>query len=242
MTKRIVRTVTVTGADDSIRPEELFLIAERYPFAEFGILLSRNHGGNRRFPSRIWLEELFALWKEDQQLTLSAHICGQWVRELCTGNPSFFQEFMDISDMFSRFQLNFHAEKHSLDIKELSFILKHALMNRPVILQMDGENERVFYALKTVKGITPLPLFDKSSGAGIVPNEWPVQIPNQYCGYAGGLSPDNLADEMEKISAVTHDHIWIDAETLLRSNNDSRFDLTKVTEFLKIAEPWVTST
>ena len=62
MTEKIIRVVTVTGADNSIRPEELVPIAKDYPFVEFGILLSKKQQGGKRFPSRDWLEELLELF------------------------------------------------------------------------------------------------------------------------------------------------------------------------------------
>jgi hypothetical protein len=36
-----LKTVTITGADDAVDPEELLQIQQRYPFVEWGILLSR---------------------------------------------------------------------------------------------------------------------------------------------------------------------------------------------------------
>ena len=79
---------------------------------------------------------------------------------------------------------------------------------------------------------------------GVLPDKWPE--PNgDYCGYAGGLSPDNLAEQLEKIDkAITNKDggfyaIWIDAETHLRSPDNQRFDLDKVVKFLETSEPWV---
>ncbi len=106
---------------------------------------------------------------------------------------------------------------------------------------MDGANEKIFYSLESRWGIQAFPLFDLSGGIGLLPKEWPEQQPNQYCGYAGGLSPDNLQKEMERISEVATGLIWIDAETLLRSENDTVFNLGKVRRFLEAAKPWVKS-
>ena len=237
-TKEIIRVVTVTGADDSVRPEELISIAKDYPFVEFGILLSKKQQGNKRFPSRDWLEELYILWRSEK-ITLSGHLCGEWVRKLCLGIPSFFEEFGYIWEMFERFQMNFHAEHHPVDDKKLSDSIRQYLRDKPIIFQMDGVNERIFYSLNARWGIAAFPLFDQSGGNGLLPGEWPKQPLNQYCGYAGGLSPDNLNQEMERISKVATGPIWIDAETLLRSENDKVFDLKKVRRFLEVAKPWV---
>jgi len=240
MTEKIIRVVTVTGADNSIRPEELVPIAKDYPFVEFGILLSKKQQGGKRFPSRDWLEELYILWR-NEKLALSGHLCGEWVRNLCLGKPSFFEEFGYIWQMFGRFQLNFHAEPHLVNDKKFSELIRQYLASKPIIFQMDGRNEKIFFDLDGRWGIQTFPLFDQSGGIGLLPKEWPKQLPNQYCGYAGGLSPDNLQQEMERISKVAPGSIWIDAETLLRSENDQVFNLEKVRRFLEAAKPWVKS-
>ncbi|MBI2626573.1 MAG: hypothetical protein HYW69_03210 [Candidatus Nealsonbacteria bacterium] len=237
-TKEIIRVVTVTGADDSIRPETLVPIARDYPFVEFGILLSKKQQGDKRFPSRDWLEELYILWRQEK-LVLSGHLCGRWVRDLCAGVPSFFEDFGHIWKMFGRFQLNFHAEPHKVDEQKFSEIIRKYLASKPIIFQMDGTNEKIFHSLEARWGIQAFPLFDQSGGEGLLPREWPKQIPNTYCGYAGGLSPDNLQREMKRISKVATGPIWIDAETLLRSEDDLVFNLEKVRRFLEVARPWV---
>jgi len=234
-----IRVVTVTGADDSIRPEELVAIAKDYPFVEFGILLSKKQQGSKRFPSRNWWEELYILGR-NEKLNLSGHLCGEWVRQLCLGVPSFFEDFGYTWKMFKRLQLNFHAEHHTVDEKDFSDLIRRYLRDVPIIFQMDGVNEKIFFALVNRYGIVALPLFDQSGGTGLLPGKWPKQY--QYCGYAGGLSPDNLQQELESISKVASGPIWIDAETLLRSENDKVFDLEKVRCFLEAAKPWVKHT
>ena len=157
--KEIIRVVTVTGADDSIRPEELVSVAKDYPFVEFGILLSKKQQGSKRFPSRDWLDELYILWR-DENLLLSSHLCGRWVRDLCLGIPTFFEEFGYTWKMFERFQLNFHAEPHQVNEKRFSEILRQYLAHKPIIFQMDGANEGVFNSLEARREIQVFPLFD----------------------------------------------------------------------------------
>lgn len=234
--KQILQLITVTGADDSIDPNDLVSIAKEFPFVEFGILLSKKQQGSKRFPSRTWLEVLHHIWKKEN-LTLSGHLCGKWVRDICAGIPSFFEEMKPLAEMFKRIQLNFHAEPHEPNFDEFEYILQTSALGKDVIFQMDGENEHIFNTMeKRIGKISPL--FDASGGCGVLPKEWPNPI--GYCGYAGGLSPENVAEELKKISKVASDSVvWVDAETLLRSDNDRQFDLKKVRDFLKNAEPWV---
>ncbi|MEK0345205.1 MAG: hypothetical protein QQN64_08195 [Nitrosopumilus sp.] len=48
--------------------------------------------------------------------------------------------------MFERFQLNFHAEHHPVDDKKFSEVLRQYLTSKPIIFQMDGTNEKIFYS------------------------------------------------------------------------------------------------
>ncbi|MBU2265085.1 hypothetical protein KJ784_02785 [Patescibacteria group bacterium] len=239
--REMIKVVTVTGADDSVRPDELIPIVERYPFVEFGILLSKKQQGGNRFPSRDWLEELYLLWR-DKKFILSGHLCGKWVRDLCLGEPSFFEDFGYTWEMFERFQLNFHAEPHSIDCDKLCKILRERFDSKSIIFQMDGVNEGAYHSLVARWGVYVFPLFDRSGGAGLVPKAWPKQHSvAAYCGYAGGLAPANLQKEMGRISEVADGPIWIDAETLLRSEDNTVFQTETVYRFLEVARPWVIS-
>lgn len=238
--KKIIRVVTVTGADDSIRPEELVSIAKEYPYVEFGILLSKSQQGGKRFPSQDWLKELYIVWRQEK-LNLSSHICGSWVRNLCLGMPDFFEDIGCIHKMFGRIQLNFHAENHRINNEKFTGLVRKYFVSKPIIFPMDGVNEEIFFALDEGLGSQMFPLFDYSGGRGLLPKEWPRQLPNKYTGYSGGLSPDNLQEQLERISMVASGPIWIDGETLVRSEDDKLFDLGKVCRFLEVAKPRVIS-
>jgi hypothetical protein len=141
--------------------------------------------------------------------------------------------------MFGRFQLNFHAEPYQIDYQKLTRIIRQNLAPRPVIFQLDGTCDSIsrFLSMR-MRTESVYPLFDASSGAGVLPEKWPRQL-DVYCGYAGGLSLDNLKEEMGRIVWSASGRIWIDAETHLRSDNDRLFDLKKVRRFLAAAKPWV---
>ncbi len=53
---KFIKQVTVTGADDSINYYRLFELSEKYPFVEWGLLLSKNSEGYPRFPTWNWIE------------------------------------------------------------------------------------------------------------------------------------------------------------------------------------------
>jgi hypothetical protein len=232
--------VTVTGADNGTDPADLAKLSERYPFVEWGILLSHkavDAGGIARFPGKPWLLN-YATYRAHPMRT-SGHLCGGWVRDLCLGGRVFRNEMYPLDLCFDRVQLNFHAYAHTFRPEGAS-ALKDWQQHGPeeFIFQADGVNNAV--ALEAFRaGVKAVPLFDLSGGAGVLPPRWPKST-GGYVGYAGGLSPDNLEVELEKIAeAADGNQFWIDVETHVRSDNDQLFDLAKVERFLEIAAPHV---
>lgn len=235
MLKKMIDRVTVTGADDSVRVEDLVKIQEEYPFVEWGILLSKSSEGRPRFPSMGWINVLSAV---KNKLTLSGHLCGRWVRDICDGKKTLYEDRPELEGLFGRYQLNFHSYRHRIKDKTAFAAAVADLSVQQVILQFDKvNNELLLHLLR--QQIDAVPLFDTSGGAGVLPGNWPKAL-DVYSGYAGGLSPENLAEQMKLVSQVCGDGpIWIDAETRLRSSDNSQFDLEKVCRFLDEAKPWL---
>jgi phosphoribosylanthranilate isomerase len=261
--KRILNHVTVTGVDDVTDLKEIARLAAEYPYAEFGVLLSRSQMSPKRmmhvgrFPSIEFLKELsvFSAGTENS-IQFAGHLCGSWVREFLMGELP-FAELVDFVDsniwrVFSRLQINTHAQPHK-HLADTLVTTVNELRHHQIIWQYDKVNYELLATTKSAGCTNIATLFDMSHGAGILPHCWPTQIDDIYCGYAGGLSPENLADQLaviESVMGVGANPIWIDAETHLRSqyyNNDSDsqgytvdyFDLKKVEVFLEAAKPWV---
>ena len=242
----ILKQVTVTGADDSVNYHDLYKISQQFPFVEWGILLSKNSEGYPRFPTWKWIEGLIT--EKPVGVYLSGHLCGSWVRNIVAGGTDFLDTKKEFIYGFERFQLNFHGQQHgsSLVIEKFidSLVFLTGAKKQQVIFQMDGMNELLYHRAHSLysrqRGIDAVPLYDVSGGCGILPEEWPEPMGN-YSGYAGGLSSDNLVEQLAKIKKkITNKDgslcpAWIDAETHLRSKNDKQFDLDKVVKFLEIA-------
>ena len=237
--------VTVTGADDSVEPADLIPIAKEFPFAEFGILLG-SHFGNPRFPSASWLRRLYEVTTmyASSGLRLSAHLCGKLVVDFLTRRMPFF-----LLPMFGRMQVNTHGIPHGCDagcVREN--VYRANLRGIEVIFQYDGANTNALlscigqHVTDNFTGLQVATLHNLSHGTGVLPDEWPAPLASVHTGYAGGLSPENVSRELEEISKIARSEpFWIDAETHLRSEDNSRFDLDRVTDFLARAAPHVAS-
>lgn len=111
----MIKYVTMTGADDSIDPNDLINISEKYPFVEWGILLSESKMGSERFPTLDWLKQLVEVHR-GRNLNLSAHICQQWCRDIFQNNKMTVAEVLpEIWPIFQRVQLNFSPYEVGLD-------------------------------------------------------------------------------------------------------------------------------
>lgn len=241
---KILSKVTVTGADDFTPYEKMVEIQEQFPFVEFAILvksIDKTHtyaSGHQtafsyRFPSIVWLNGLNLYSKK---LNLAVHLCGNAVHE--------FLEYGTIENSaphvnlnaFGRIQINTHGELHKYDIAKLSGAIK-LFREKQFIFQLDKVNEHIMNetmdnGCENISG-----LYDMSHGTGILADEW--RKPNErgiFTGYAGGLSPENVKEQLSKIENITS-NTWIDAETHLR--RDQIFHIPSVVQFLENSKEWV---
>ena len=177
--------------------------------------------------------------EHSKEIQLSGHFCGKWVNEILYGRDNFMTELHDMWEMFSRIQLNTHSEPHSTYPAECAELLKR--LDKEIIFQIDNENNWLIDILGKAYDLNFSVLFDLSHGAGVLPECWPEPIPGVRCGYAGGLGPDNLEEQILAIEAKAGvKAIWIDMETRVRSGDDKRFDLDLVEQCLRVAERHVT--
>lgn len=240
----MITKVTVTGADDKTNQKDLIDLLKLYPFVEFGILFSIKSEGSKRFPKHEWVDNLQELVIKNKvnKRHFSGHLCGKYVSDIFNGNVENTGGVIDkFGSLFSRWQLNTHGLKHGHTRWWIDVIAKELQrMGVEIIFQYDNVNKHIMnntIGRNGNKGFSAL--FDLSHGAGVLPDAWPAPIEGLDVGYAGGLSPSNVVEQIEKIlPAIGERDFWIDAETHLRSDVDDTFDLGKVEAFLKAAKPY----
>lgn len=236
-----INILTLTGADNTVTQSHIFAISEQFPFAEWGILLSKSAEGKNRFPTTDWIVDLMemrAIMVASPKF--SGHLCGRWVRDICAGDWSFLDEREDIISLFQRFQLNFHSYLHKIkDMDRFVEGFKDArLKDKQFIFQLDDVNNEIL-DIAQKNEIDAAGLFDTSGGAGVLPKDWPKSR-REYCGYAGGLGPQNLREQMEALDKVVGDRtVWVDMETHIRCYETDNFDYDKCVQCLEIGQEWV---
>jgi hypothetical protein len=228
--------VTITGADDQVDPKALRDLSEEFPFVEWGILRSRKLnefiGGAwyttcaPRYPSPRWRDRLCAAG--GKSLQTASHLCGELSRLAMAGEDGWIH-YDALS--YQRVQLNGFS-KYRLPMLRCAEL--HP--NREWILQT-AHIESEIHALELEKlhpNVTHL--LDASGGRGEVAI-W-AERPEKRLGYAGGIGPDNVVQQIEHLlSYTTEQDFWIDMESGVRT--DDRFDLDKVHRVLELSKPFV---
>lgn len=210
---------TLTGVDEHTTLATLGALSQQYPFVEWGVLYSPGRAGTQgRYPSATWLAGLASALRRGREVPQFAlHLCGDAVHDFLAGG-----RVTELAAAFPRIQLNFRASDIALPA------LVEALRRHPdqmVLTQHNQTNARVAQTLR------PAPnhglLFDASGGRGVLRGAWPAPFPGFACGYAGGLGPHNLAQQLPAIHAAADGApYWIDMESSLRNELD-RFDLSR---------------
>lgn len=242
-----LRYVTLTGVDENTDLDALTALSAQHPFAEWGVLYSQSRAGNDpRYPSLDWIAR-FADLAAQRGLNVALHLCGDVVPKLgkalldfdrgnhqCFSDPA-LREVFDLAGRFDRVQLNgTFAEEDVPWLRAAIPLLSRTELRTRVILQWNDRNEEI---CKQAWGSSALEvLVDSSGGNGIERTDWP-SVGHHFprAGYAGGLGPDNLAEQLPRIAkAASNCAFSVDMESKLRDEHD-RFDLQACARVLQIA-------
>lgn len=233
-----LRYVTLTGADDGVDPKSLVDLSKRYPYVEWAILFSQSKSGSTpRYPSLDWVDRLLDV--VNPEVNLSAHLCGKWVEDALAGEITFLRE-KRYAQAFQRIQLNMGKDRLQLAVNNKPLIAAVLWCGKQVIFGGNYKYIKIDGHFFDHTGLYPL--FDASGGRGVETKDWPKPFAFEettfFCGYAGGLGPDNIETELKRIAEVAGDiTIWVDMETKIRTND--KFDLEKCEKVLQAAAPWV---
>lgn len=202
-----ILSVTFTGAD-----EKTDLDAVANVDAEIGILYSANPESRNRYPRKEWITEAVKSLPR-----ASLHVCGRKARANLLSDTT-------IAEGFQRIQVNGKVEPQELvSIGEM--YPKHRIITQYVdrpnhnmpLLELQLPNHEL--------------LIDASGGRGTLPKSWNPPKTYKRIGYAGGLGPDNIKEQLDLIFPVASFDFWIDMETSVRV--DDWFSIDKINQCLQ---------
>jgi hypothetical protein len=223
----LLKYCSISGPDNKTDPAQLYALAEKYPFAEWAILFSPERAGNPRFPTMDWIERFKRQCRHGHK---ALHLCEGALPGFIKGDP----EILGVMNGFSRIQLNLgFGNRGPYSIDELVDRVRKS-PNWQFIIQ-HGKEPNVLPLFENIPNHAVL--FDASAGSGQSPESWPHPLAGRFCGYAGGLNPDNFEHHLAVISHIVPAamEIWTDTETGVRTNN--QFDITKASRMLEIGAP-----
>lgn len=216
--------VTLTGLDETSDLGRVIDMADRHPLLEIGILLSRSQAGMPgRYPSLEWIGRTASVL--DGRCRLALHVCGRAVQEIVAGAP----DLLDLAAGFDRVQINFNHSRTPMDVARLDAFIED--LGKPVITQHNAANGPLTHAIRAKNHMI---LFDSSGGMGVRADAWPEPINGKTCGFAGGIGPTTVDEDLVAIAAIAKGDFWIDMEGALRV--DDRFDLDRCEQVLGVVD------
>ena len=236
-------TITLSGANEFTDMKALLNLCEKYPLAEIGIQVS---GEKAAFGmARYWW-----IWALSLYVTpftkLALHLNKDWVEAFCAGKlPKELETFLSFrhdngEPIFSRVQLNFKIGRDPKpDFMMLENMIKQHGRQR-FIFSYNDANALFINNFHARNGAIFDCVYDESFGEGILPKfRKSPAFGDVLQGYAGGLSPENVAEELNKIAKVLPEkaQFYLDAEGRLKGE-DGHISAEKCKAFINNALQW----
>ena len=216
-------------------------------------------------PRNQWFNELidYVIIDQIDDVNLAVHVNQEWCAEICrTGEiPQelrrfFYERRFANWPVIKRWQLNMSKNvADNINVRALRKLFAHHPENDFIIQYNDNTQEaaKKLYDAHARFSV----LYDASGGRGLSPTGWGAPVFTGVAqGYSGGLSPENVAENLDKIARVAvlpnvrYDEkhkpvyslqerrdIWIDAEDKLKT--DDKFDIARAKEYIINAENWL---
>lgn len=186
-----------------------------WPNLEYGVLWSNSQAGiEKRYADLDRIEAAATLISKSvrPRNKVALHVCGSAVKQLFDGQA----RITHAASAFDRIQLNMNFSK--LGVTPDAVRLFAEKWGRPIVFQVYQGNAELFQHLQGLPNVQAL--IDGSGGRGISPKSWRAPLEGFATGYAGGMGPDNLATELERIAEVAKEPYWVDMEGKLRDEED----------------------
>lgn len=244
--------VSITGADDAVRIEDLVALSHHFPFVEWAILHFPAKEGKARNPTAAWRAKL-ASARREHGLKTALHLCDEHVfwMLLSTTYDKHLPFIENDLRVYDRVQVNINARGKGFTSGEVVSVYTTLACHgaRLILQQHDGTTTAIETYLsgmslgslaRSAHAGDISVLLDASRGKGIAPDTWapPLVRAGQplHTGYAGGISPENIEAVLDATESAVREYgqpdarYWLDMETGVRTDN--QFDLKKVEQVL----------
>lgn len=237
------KKLTLTGIDNADQIMAIYnedSTGNFCSYGEIGILYSPTAAGNRpRYPEIKAIEDIVSI-VSNSRADIAVHMCGKAISEVVYDGSGFGHAICEELNRVSgrvQLNLNYGALTNTRKDKLKRFLCASADLYshvRFIVQDHDGNKELISSITKNYAEYNNVDiLFDGSGGTGKSPEYWSAPYDNIYCGYAGGLNPDNLVHNIKLISEVCHDReTWLDMESGIRTGD--MLDIGKCIECIKI--------
>ena len=225
-----LKTIVCSGINEKNDINDAIEFLKKHKNAEFGVQCSPKKASYHT-PRFDWLKELlYKLHEQKIENKIALHLNEGFVISFCDGRvPDEISDLLNIGQSVGRMQLNFKIGREVFssgcvpDIKTLEKTIK-MVEAHPIILSASQPN-LPFIHKAYHRNMKFDVLFDDSFGEGVVPDvRKPPLFEEVFQGYAGGLSPENIFEEIEKIKKVAKGSVFIDAEGKLKKDGHFSFD------------------
>ena len=247
-----IEYITCSGIRKDI--DEIVGLGKKYPMAEFAVQTSREKFFQHNDRYEFFRALVAACTMND--VNLAMHVNLEYRTDLCRGIvPEIFRDLWDIKrskrtthadkPVIGRVQVNinggndkfkFYAGKVADIIRaypDIKFIFQYAPAQNARIKKLDKQ------------GVPFSLLYDVSGGEGKLSRDsWGgIILPNHQTGYAGGLSPDNIAENLDYINTLLPADVvtWVNAEGKLKTpgpDGKKVFDTVLAEKYIERAIAW----
>ena len=234
-----LKTMVCSGINEKNDITDAIDFLKKYKNAEFGVQCSPKKAGYHT-PRFEWLQELLNKLNEQKiENKIALHLNEGFVVSFCDGKiPGEILDLLNIGHAVGRLQLNFKIGREAFangkipNIKTLKKTMETVVLH-PIILSASQSNLSFIHKAYH-QNLKFDVLYDDSFGEGIAPHmRKPPLFKDVFQGYAGGLSPENVVEELSKIEKLAKGSVFIDAEGKLKQ--DGCFSFDKAEKFIQNA-------
>lgn len=242
-----LRYITCSGANEENSTAEIVDLGHQSDKVEIGIVASQ-HTMHTNSVRNKWFNQILRD-NAQNKLNLALHIGGDWCTDFCNGKiaPELKQwldarKYATNMPAIPRWQLNIGNGMNLRHENEMAAIIADYPDNE-FIFSFNNNPLVVSYISRLYDTGVPFSLlFDSSYGTGRSPVNWETpRFAGRAHGYAGGLSGENVAEQLTRISNVIPFPYttWIDAEFKLKTPGTMRFDAGRANAYVHNALKWL---